>query len=205
MATDLVAFVPVEELTDVPPPPPARPRVLLLAAVLGSAAVAMGFAGLVALYLSTRADAVADDGAFLPDGVTIPLTPANMMLVGFGLSLVFMHWAVQAIGNDDRRHAWIAFAALLVTGAFYFVGTGFLYNQSGFAVATPEGAVFYAVTGAHLAITGAGLLFAALMAFRTLGGQYSARDREGVVAATLFWWVVAATYAVLWYAIYVTK
>jgi heme/copper-type cytochrome/quinol oxidase subunit 3 len=205
MATDLAPYVPVEDLVDVPPPAPARPRVLLLATVLASASVAMGFAGLIAIYLSTRAGALADDGAFLPDGVTIPLTPPNMMLAGFGLSVVFMHWAVQAIGNDDRRHAWIAFAAVLMVGAFYFVGTAFLYNQSGFAVATPEGAVFYAVTGSHLAITGAGLLFAALMAFRTLGGQYSARDREGVVAATLFWWVVAATYSVLWYAIYVTK
>ncbi len=72
-------------------------------------------------------------------------------------------------------------------------------------VATPQGALVYAVTGAHLALTGAGLLFAALMAFRTLGGQYSAKDREGVVAATVFWWAVALTYGVLWYAIYVTK
>jgi heme/copper-type cytochrome/quinol oxidase subunit 3 len=205
MASELVTYVPVEELSDVPPPLPARPRVLLLATVLASSAVAMGFAGLVAVYLAARSDAVAADGAFLPDGVTIPLTPVNMMLVGFGLSLVFMHWAVQAIGNDDRRHAWIAYAAVLMVGAFYFVGTAFLFNQAGFAVATPEGAAFYAVAGAHLAITGAGLLFAALMAFRTLGGQYSARDREGVVAATVFWWTVAATYLVLWYAIYVTK
>ena len=55
------------------------------------------------------------------------------------------------------------------------MGTAFLFNQAGFAVATPEGAAFYTVAGAHLAITGAGFLFAALMAFRTLGGQYSAR------------------------------
>jgi heme/copper-type cytochrome/quinol oxidase subunit 3 len=205
MATELATFVPVEALTDVPPPAPARPRVLLLATVLASAATAMGFAGLLAVYLATRADAVAADGAFLPDGTTIPLTPANMMLAGMGLSIVFMHWAVQAIGNDDRRHAWMAFAAVLVVGAFHFVGTGFLYSESGIAIATPEGLVFYAVTGAQLAVTGAGLLFAALMAFRTLGGQYSARDREGVVAATIFWWVVAATYAALWYAIYITK
>ena len=49
------------------------------------------------------------------------------------------------------------------------------------------------------------LLFAALMTFRTLGGQYSGRDREGVVAATIFWWAVAISYALVWYAIYVTK
>jgi heme/copper-type cytochrome/quinol oxidase subunit 3 len=205
MSAELAAYVPIEGLTDVPPPPPARPRVLLVATVLASAAAAMGFAGLVAVYLATRAEAVAADGAFLPDGATIPLTPANMMLAGFGLSVVFMHWAVQAIGVDDRRHTWMAFAAVLVIGAFHFVGTGFLYSQAGIAIESPEGLVFYAVSGAQLALTGAGLLFTALMAFRTLGGQYSAKDREGVVAATVFWWVVAASYVVLWYTIYVTK
>jgi heme/copper-type cytochrome/quinol oxidase subunit 3 len=202
MASSLVT---IEELGTLPAPAPARPRVLLVATVLASAAVLMGFAGLVAVYLQQRADAIAADGTWLPDGVTIPLTPGNLSLVGFGLSLVFMHWAVDALGNDDRRHTWVAFGAVLVVGAFHFVGTGFLYSQAHFAVGTPEGAVFYAVSGAQLALTGAGLLFTALMAFRTLGGQYSARDREGVVAATVFWWAVAITYAVLWYAVYVTK
>jgi heme/copper-type cytochrome/quinol oxidase subunit 3 len=203
MSAELATFVPIEDLDEIPPPPPARPRVLLVATVLASAAVAMGFAALVGIYLAERSATLADTGVWFPG--SIPLTPANLMLVGFGLSVVFMHWAVQAIGNDDRRHAWLAFGAVLIVGAFQFVGTGFLYSQAGFALASPEGVVFYAVTGAQLAITGAGLLFTALMAFRTLGGQYSARDREGVVAATLFWWVVAATYAALWYAVYVTK
>jgi cytochrome c oxidase subunit 3 len=203
MATDLATYVPIEELDEIPPPPPARPRVLLVATVLASAAVLMAFAGLMAVYLAERSATLAATGEWFP--ASIPLTPANLMLAGAGLSLVFMHWAVQAIGNDDRRHAWMAFGAVLIVGAFQFVGTGFLYSQAGFTIASPEGLVFYAVTGAQVAITGAGLLFAALMAFRTLGGQYSARDREGVVAATVFWWVVAATYTAVWYAVYVTK
>ena len=41
--------------------------------------------------------------------------------------------------------------------------------------------------------------------FRTLGGEYHGRDREGLVAAALFWYITIAVYAVLWYAIYVTK
>jgi hypothetical protein len=49
------------------------------------------------------------------------------------------------------------------------------------------------------------MLFAALMAFRTLGGQYSAKDREGVVAAAVYWYATAAVYAVVWYAVLVTK
>lgn len=200
---ELTAYVPVEELADIPPPPPARPRVLLVATVLASAAVALAFAALLAVYLGRRAEALADGGAWFPG--SLPLTPANLMLAGFGLSVVFMHWAVYAIANDDRRHTWMAFGAVLLVGGFHFAGTGFLYSQAGYTIASPEGALFYAVTGAQLAITGAGLLFTALMAFRTLGGQYSARDHEGVAAATVFWWVVALTYVAQWYAIYITK
>jgi heme/copper-type cytochrome/quinol oxidase subunit 3 len=195
----------IEELGALPAPAPTRPRVLLLATVLGSAATFVGFMALLAIYLRERALVVAEGDVWFPDGVVLPLTPGNMSLVGFVLSLVFMHWAIAAIGNDDRRHAWMAFACVFVVGIFHFVGTAFLYNQTGFAVNTAQGAVFYATTGAQLAITGAGLFFVALMAFRTLGGQYSARDREGVVAATVFWWVVAVTYTVQWYAIFVTK
>ena len=45
----------------------------------------------------------------------------------------------------------------------------------------------------------------ALMAFRTLGGQYSAKDREGVVAAAVVWYVMVAVYGAIWYAVLVTK
>lgn len=198
------ALVSIEQLGDIPAPPPARPRVLLVATALASAAVVMGFAGLLGVYLHERSATIAETGAWF-DGNTVPLTPGNMSLVGFVLSVVFMHWAVEAIGRDDRRHTWLAFGAVLFVGVFHFVGTGFLYFTSHFEVATKQGALVYGLTGAHLALTGAGLLFAALMAFRTLGGQYSAKDREGVVAATVFWWAVALTYGVVWYAVYVTK
>ena len=50
------------------------------------------------------------------------------------------------------------------------------------------------------------LVYAAVMTFRTLGGQYQGpRDREGLVAAALYWYTTIAVYAVIWYAIYVTK
>jgi heme/copper-type cytochrome/quinol oxidase subunit 3 len=54
-------------------------------------------------------------------------------------------------------------------------------------------------------MAGAGVIFIALMAFRTLGGQYSGRDREGIVAALIYWYVTVAVYAVIWYTIFVTK
>ena len=44
-----------------------------------------------------------------------------------------------------------------------------------------------------------------LVAFRTFGGQYSGRDREGLIAASIFWYVTVAVYAVIWFTIFVTK
>ena len=199
------AVATIEELDELPPPPPARPRVLLVSTVLASAAAVMLFAGLIAVYLQERASVLAEGERWLPEGVDIPLTPGNMSLIGFVIACITMQWAVDAIGHDDRRHAWLAFGATLVVGAFHLVGTGYLYSQVGMAVSTVQGALFYAVTGAHLAMVGAAMVFAALMAFRTLGGRYSAKDREGVVAAALFWYVTGVVYAVIWYAVLVTK
>lgn len=199
------ALATIEELGELPPPVPARPRVLLVATALVTAAVVMLFAGLLGVYLHERAAVVGSGERWLPEGVEIPLTPGNMSLVGFAIACVTMQWAVHAIGVDDRRHAWLAFGSTLVVGAFHLVGMAFLYSQMGLAVSSHQGALIYAVTGSHLAMVGAAMVFAALMAFRTLGGQYSARDREGVVAAAAFWYATAGVYAVVWYAVMVTK
>lgn len=195
----------IEDLGELPPPPPARPRVLLIAVALVTGATVMFFAGLLGVYLDERAAVLAEGERWLPEGVDIPLTPGNMSLIGFALSCITMQWAVHAIGHDDRRHTWLAFGATLVVGAFHMVGMGFLYTQMGFDIATTQGALIYALTGAHLAMVGVAMLFALLMAFRTLGGQYSAKDREGVVAAAVFWYATVAVYAVIWYAVLVTK
>ena len=199
------ALATIEELGEVPPPIPARPRVLLVATALVIGAVLMAFTALLGIYLHERAEVIGNGDTWLPDGVTIPLTPANMSLVGFAIGCFTMQWAVDAIGQDDRRHTWIAFGSTIVVGAFHLVGMGYLYSQMGLDVVTRQGALIYALTGAHLVMTGAAMLFAALMAFRTLGGQYSARDREGVVAATAFWYATSGVYAAIWYAVLVTK
>jgi heme/copper-type cytochrome/quinol oxidase subunit 3 len=203
MATTGLATI--ESLGPLPPPPPARPRVLLVSTVLATAATLMFFAGLLGIYLHERAAVIAEGERWLPEGVDIPLTTGNLSLIGFAFACITMQWAVDAIGHGDRRHTWLAFGATLVVGAFHLVGMGFLYSQIGLAVSTTQGALIYAITGAHLVMVGVAMVFAALMAFRTLGGQYSAKDREGVVAATVFWYATAAVYAVIWYAVLVVK
>jgi heme/copper-type cytochrome/quinol oxidase subunit 3 len=167
----------------------------------------MAFAGLLGIYAERRDSVVSAGGTWLPKDVTIDLTPFNVALVGLGILLVVLHWAVYAIGNDDRVRAYLALGLAAVLGMAYINGICFAYTQMGFIAAdqTGVGPLVYAITGLHLAVAGAGVAFIGLMAFRTLGGRYSGRDREGLVAVLIYWYVTCAIYAVIWYTIFVTK
>lgn len=202
MAIATVDAVPAE----VPAPPPARPRVLYIATALATAASVMAFAGLIGIYLSARAATLSSGDPWLPEGVTIPLTPPNMAMLTLLLSAVTMHWAVDAVGKNDRPHAFLALGITALFGAAFLNAMSFQFTQMGLDIRGSEAAVLiYVITGAHMAMLIAAMVFAAVMAFRTLGGQYAGRDREGIGAAALYWHATIAVFAVIWYAIYITK
>lgn len=183
-----------------PPPAPARPRVLLVGTILAAAGLVMAFAGLIGAYVFERA------AAPLPENVTIPLSPPNMAAVTLLVSVVMIHWAQYSIRNDDRPNTYVALGLTLVMGLAYINGAVYLYSVMG---ASPSGSVLelliFAISGFHIAAVIVALLFVGLMAFRTLGGQYSGRDSEGISAAVVLWDVTVAIYLVIWYAVYVTK
>jgi heme/copper-type cytochrome/quinol oxidase subunit 3 len=185
--------------------PPQRPRVLLVGTTLASLAAFMTFAGLVGYYAQARQTVVAKGGTWLPKGSHIPLTPGNMALGTMILSGITMWWAVDAVGRNDRRSAFLGLGMTIFFGLAVVNATSFLYTQMHLPVDTNAGLLVYSVTGAHLAMIIAGLAFAAVMTFRTLGGEYHGRDREGLIAAAVFWYATIAVDAVIWLAIYVTK
>ena len=186
-------------------PLPARPRVLLVGTALSAAAAFMAILGLVGIYLSARAEVVSSGATWLPEGSNIPLTPANMAMVTMLLSAVSMWWAVDAVAHNDRQMAYLALALTMFLGIAVINATSFLYTQMNLAVKTTPGLLIYTITGAHLAMIIVGLVYAAVMTFRTLGGEYQGRDHEGLTAVALFWYVTIAAHAVIWLAIYVTK
>ena len=190
-----------------PPPAPPRPRVLLIGTALVSAASMMLFAGLIGIYLTQRANALDTVGTWLPQGVTIPLTPGTMGLIIMGMSAVVMQWGVYAIGNNDRVAAYCAVGLTLLLGSAYLVEMGYYFTQIAVSVSdvTGFGVLLFTLVGAHMAMVGAAMVFVLVVGFRTLGGQYSARDREGLAAAALFWYTTVAVYAAIWYAVFVTK
>ena len=188
-----------------PAAPPARPRVLLVGTALASAAAVMAFAGLVGVYLAARSATIHHGLKWLPAGSHIPLTPANMSLGTMILSGVTIWWAVYAVGQNDRPSAYLALALTIFFGLAVITAPSFLYTQAKLPVTSTAGGLIYAVTGAHLAMIVIGLGFAGVMTFRTLGGEYHGRDREGLVAAAIFWYATITVYAVIWLAIYVAK
>ncbi|HEX2384082.1 MAG TPA: cytochrome c oxidase subunit 3 [Acidimicrobiales bacterium] len=188
-----------------PAAPPARPRVLLIGTGFALAGIAMAFAGLIGLYIGRRAEVIEANQSWLPQGVTIDLTPGNVALVGLLISSVVMQWAVYSIANDDRPRAYLALGLTVLLGAAYINGMAFNYTQIGITVHEPVGLLIFTITGMHLAMAGAGMLFVGLMTFRALGGQYSGRDREGIVAAAMYWHVTVLIFVVIWFTIFVTK
>ncbi len=188
------------------PPPPRRPRVLLIGATFGAVASVLSILSLLAVYLQVRADNIAAGHAALPDGVVLPLTPGNMNLTTLGMSAITVAWVVYALRNGDRAHAYLGIGVTLLLGTASIVETVYLYQQLALSPTSgPIAGLLYAVTGAHIVMTVVGMLFLAVMGFQALGGQLSGRDAEGMSAAALYWYATVTVYAVIWYAVYITK
>ena len=199
-ATDLEIF------TGAPPAPPARPRVLLIGTALAAGSATMVLLTLIALYARLRSDVLAGGQIWLPEDGDIQLTPGSMGMVTLLLSLLTVAWVVQALRNDDRGHALMAFGITLLLGAAYINGAAYGWQQLGLGVtSSTQALLIYTITGLHVAMVGVGLLYLAVMAFRAVGGQLTGRAAEGVSAAALYWFVTVGAYAAVWYTITITK
>ena len=184
-----------------PPAVQPRRRELLFGAAFATAGVVMVMVTLLGYYLAARNAAGLDWFA----NNAIPLAQPNMQAITLAMSVVTMQWAVYAIARDDRPHAYVALGVTLLLGAAFINQTTFLYHQAKVTIAQPEGPLFYAVTGTHLAMVIAGMIFIALMAFRALGGQFSSRQPDGISAAAVYWYACVAVYAAVWVGVYIMK
>lgn len=202
--TDISPYDPIP--LDVPAGEPARPRLLLIGTALACAATLVGYMGLVGYYASRRAEVVASGERWLPEGVTIPLTQPNFMLLTLSFSVVSVLWAVAAVQSDDKANAYIAFGLTLVFGFAQIAQTAYLLSLMEMpASASEAAAMIYALIGMQLVLTGLGMGYVVVAALRTLGGGYSAKDYEGVVSAAIFWIMTVGVYLALWYAVYIIK
>lgn len=196
----------IEVFAGAPEAEPPRPRVLLVGSALASGAAAMVVLALVAVYARMRADVIAGGDRWLPEDVTVQLSPGNMGMVTLLMSAVTVAWAVYSLRNDDRVHAYLAFGLSILLGIAYIPTVAYGWQQLGVGIiSSTQALLIFTITGLHVAMTGVGLAFLAVMAFRALGGQLTGRAAEGASAAALYWFVTVAVYGVVWYAITITK
>lgn len=187
------------ELPSVSAPP--RRRELLFGTAFATGGVVMVLVTLVGAYLNARGAA---GPSWLADN-TIPLTQPNMMMGTLAMSAVTMQWAVWSIDRDDRAHTYLALGITLLFGAAYINQVSFLYSQAAVTMSQKAGPLFYAVTGGHVAMVVAAMVFIVLMGFRALGGQFSSRQPDGIGAAAVLWHATVAVYALIWIAVYILK
>ena len=185
-------------------PAPAPRNQLIVGATLASMAMLMLTGGMLAVWALKRTQALSADGSWLPNGVTIPEVPTNVMLIAFVAVCSFAQWAVWSARRNDRGNTAFAlgmtgFVAILIINAQAFV-----YSQMDLSVADGAyGSMFFAVTGVFMALLVAGVVFSLVTAFRTIGGRI--RDRELLTAHAIYWYAVAVAYSAIWFVVYVTK
>ena len=189
-----------------PAPPVRRPRVVTVASAFAAAVAVMLFIGMLGVYLDARTAVIDAGSSWLPQGSTIPLQQPNTIFITLLMSVVAIQWAVNAVSRNDRAHAYLAFGLTLMLGLAAIVMTTYLWTLMKLDIAGgPQGVLIYAITGGHVVLLGLAMLFVALIALRTLGGQFDSRQHDGVTAAALFWDAMVFVYALIWIIIYVTK
>ena len=187
--------------SDLTPAAPPRRHVALVGTVFAIAAGAMLIGGLLASYFGARQN-VHDQGLTWVDTtkLTLPNLPLAVTYVSLLMSSFTAQWAVAAIKLNDRRQAFVAMGVTLLLAAAFINGLTFCWAQVG--AGAGDGAFadhMYAVTAVHLLLVVGAIVLFAVMAFRTLGGQFGPDDDEFVMSAVAFWhFVVVAGIAVWW-------
>lgn len=185
-------------------PAPAPRRQLLVGTAIACATLTALLGGMFALYLRLRDQSLSASGHWLPEGVEVPMVPANVMLCAVLPIGIFAQWAVYSAKRGDRVHAGVALWLIAVLAVAMINAQVNIYERMNMpAVGGTFNTMFYALTGVMIALLISGALFSVVTAFRYLGGRTA--ERELVTAHALYWYFLSFAFAMLWFVIYVTK
>ena len=187
------------------PPLPSRPRTLVIGAVLGSIASVMFFAGLLAIYFSMRADAIAWGSEWFPEGA-IQLVPGGMNMATMSLSVITMAWAVRSVSLNDRIHTYLALGLTALLGVAMINQTVFYLNDIGLPVDYSKAStLLFTIVGAHMVMVAIGVIWNLLLLVRAFGGQDTRRHQDLVSALSIYWYAGVVIYSIIWIGIYIAK
>ena len=185
-------------------PAPAPQRQMLVGVSLAAVAMAMITGSMLAVWSLQRTRAIDDTGSWVPDGVTIPEVPTNVMLIAFIGICVFGQWAVYSAKRADHGHAAFALACTAFVALLVINAQAFVYHEMGLGIGDGTyAAMFYGVTGLFMVLMIIGVVFSTVTAFRYIGGRV--HDHEIVAAHAIYWYATSAVFAAVWFVVYVTK
>ena len=191
--------------TVLPPAPLNRPRTLVVGTAFITSAVLMFFGCLFAIYFSIRSDTMAWGMEWFPENA-ISLVPGGMNMATLTVSVATMAWAVYAVKNNDRVHAYLALILTALMGIAMINQTVFYYMDIALPIDHSEAALLlYVITGAHLVMVGVGVFWLGLLLLRAFGGQDTSRHRDLVSAVSLYWYAMVFIYTFIWLFIYIGK
>ena len=186
-----------------PAAPPAPRRQVFIGTALACVAGTMLIGGMLSIWVLLR-ERVVDSGGRFPVDYIIPEVASNVMLMTVWSLCLFAQWAVYAGTRGDRAHTALALAVSGLLAIAFINAQAFVYVDMGVEInETYYGVLFYAITGAMLALVIAGLVYTTVAAFRALGGRLG---ETGILSAhALYWYFIAIAYSAVWFVVYVTK
>lgn len=180
----------------------------ILGMILFIASEVMFFAGLFAAYFNVRLTApqwppLVNEEVFEEFLLSEHLLLPGILTFILVMSSVTMQLAVWAIRRGDRTAFLRNTAVTLVLGVVFLVGQVYDYTQLGFGITdTAFGSTFYTLTGFHGAHVLGGAIMLAVVLYRGLAGQFSARHHDAVEATSLYWHFVDVVWIVLFSVLY---
>jgi cytochrome c oxidase subunit III len=169
----------------------------------------MFFAGLFAAYFNVRANAPLwppvnpQTNEPFQLGILPFVGPATVLLIISSFTCQFAVWAIK---NGDHVRFIRLIAVTLVLGVTFLIMQAIDYvtlGSEGLSLTSGTyGTTYYTLTGFHGAHVFGGAIMLAVVLYRGMAGQFSARHHDAVEAASLYWHFVDVVWILLFSLLY---
>lgn len=181
-------------------PPISSTRIAMMAVVTSEL---MLFAGLLGMYIVIRLSHSVWPPADQP---RLPLFVTTLNSIALFASVAPLTAALRAIRRDDRRRAALALAVTTALGALFLGVQGTEWTRlvhEGLTLASSQyGAAFYVLIGCHATHVLAAVIWLATVTLLAFRDRYRADAFAGLEMCAIYWYFVAALWAVLFPIVY---
>jgi cytochrome c oxidase subunit 3 len=137
-------------------------------------------------------------------GTELPKLVAGINTAILISSSFTMHWALEAVKNENRRALRAGMLTTLLLGLTFLMLQINEYKWIGFSPSdSAQGTIFYGLTGLHGAHVFVGLnllLFATIRSFR---GHFTAKEHRGIEIPGIYWHFVDIMWIVVYFTVYI--